>query len=565
MMRRAASCVAIALAAALHAGLGSAHPSKPAVRLDEKSPQDLAPVVAARLLEGMGDYRLRITTTAPLAQRFFDQGLVLAWGFNFAEAARSFLEAARLDAECGMCWWGAAYALGPSINHDMNAASAAAAYRHIQRASGYVRHASAKERALIQALGKRYGTGPRTERAKLDAAYAREMREVARRFPDDADVTTLLADALMIPHGRDYWNRSGSPRPWTPEILELLERALELAPDHPGANHFYVHVLEDSPYPERARASARRLQVLAPGVAHLVHMPAHVLLRLGDYAGASLANQNAIAADRAYLGARDADPRYVAGYVEHNHHFLWYSSIMSGNSGVALAAASELARYAESIATRGSATGTLQHFLALPLYTQVRFGRWEAILAAPRPARATAYTDGVWHYARGMAYLRSGQPERAREELHRLNANLRSATRDTAAVKNVIPLSKLLAIPARLLQAELAATAGNLSAAHEHGRAAVRIESGLDADEPPAWHMPARHTLGALLLEAGRVAEAERIYREDLKAYPENGWSLAGLAESLARQGQAAAAAETRTRFERAWAAADVALRGSRF
>jgi tetratricopeptide (TPR) repeat protein len=566
-MRRAGAIIAVALAAALLPALGSAHSSGPAVRLDETAPRNAAPAdaVAARLLEGMGNYRLEISTRAPLAQRFFDQGLVLAWGFNFAEAERSFREAARLDPECAVCWWGAAYALGPSINHDMDAAAASAAYRHIQRANQLTPHASVKERALIQALKKRYGAVPLTDRAKLDAAYAREVREVARRFPDDADVLTLLADALMIPHGRDYWRKAGSARPWTPEILKLLERALELAPDHPGANHFYVHVLEDSPYPERARASAQRLQTLAPGVAHLVHMPAHVLLRLGDYAGASLANQNAIAADRAYLRARDADPRYAAGYVEHNHHFLWYTSIMSGNSNVALAAASELMRYAESIATGGSATGTQQHFLVLPLYAQVRFGRWQAIIAAPRPAQATAYTTGVWHYARGMAYLRTGQPDRAREELESLNANLRSAARDTAALKNLIPLSRLLAIATRLLQAELAAAAGNFAGAYEQSRAAVRIESGLDADEPPAWHMPARHTLGALLLEAGRVTEAERVYREDLKAHPENGWSLVGLAESLARQGRASAAAEARTRFERAWTTADVVLSGSRF
>lgn len=564
MMCRAGACTAIALAASLHAAAVSAHPSNPATRL-HGNPVQMAVPVAARLLEGMGDYRFAVTTAVPLAQRYFDQGLVLAWGFNFAEAARSFLQAARLDAECAMCWWGAAYALGPSINHDMDAASAAAAYRHVQRASRLAGRASAKERALIMALGKRYGAGPRADRARLDAAYVREMREVARRFPDDADVITLLADALMVPRGRDYWSGSGSPRAWTPEILKLLERALELAPEHPGANHFHVHVLEDSPYPERARASARRLQTLAPGVAHLVHMPAHVLLRLGDYAGASLANQNAIAADRAYLAAGDADPRYVAGYVEHNRHFLWYASIMAGNSKVALAAASELARYAESIAAGGPAAGTWQHFLALPLYTQVRFGRWDAILAAPRPAPATAYTDGVWHYARGMAYLRTGKQARAREEMQRLNANLGSATRGEAALKNVIPLASLLAIPGRLLRAELAAAAGDVAGAIEQGRAAVRIESGLDADEPPAWHMPARHTLGALLLEAGRASEAERIYYEDLKVHPENGWSLAGLAESLLRQGQATAAAEARTRFERAWATADVVLSGSRF
>lgn len=562
---RAGSWFAFALASALHAASAWAHAPTPTARPGEKPPRTVAPVIAPRLLEGMGGYRFGITTAAPLAQRFFDQGLVLAWGFNFAEAARSFLEAARLDPDCAMCWWGAAYALGPSINHDMNAASAAAAYRHVRRAGEVSRQATAKERALIQALGKRYGAGRPSDRAKLDAAYAGALRDVAQRFPVDADVLTLLADALMIPRGRDYWRKSGLPRTWTPEILKLLERALELAPDHPGANHLYVHVLEDSPYPERARASATRLQTLAPGVAHLVHMPAHVLLRLGDYAGASLANQNAIAADRAYLAAGSADPGYVAGYVEHNRHFLWYASIMSGNSSAALAAASELMRYAESIASGGSATGTQQHFVVLPLYTMARFGRWEAILATPRPALATAYTDGVWHYARGMAYLRTGRPDRAREALRGVNAHLGSAKRGAAELKNINPLSKLLGIPARLLRAEIAAAAGDFSGAHAQGRAAVRIESELAADEPPAWHMPARHTLGALLLEAGRATEAERIYREDLKVNPDNGWSLAGLAESLARQGLAAAAAEARSRFDRAWANADVVPRASRF
>ena len=565
-MRRAGAIIAVALAAALLHAPGSAHSPRPAAQPDAPRHAAAADADAARLLEGMGDYRFGISSQAPLAQRYFDQGLVLAWGFNFAEAERSFRGAARLDPDCAICWWGAAYALGPSINHDMDAAALSAASGHVRHASGLAHRASAKEQALIDALGKRYtSTGPKRHHASRDAAYASAMRAVARRFPDDADVLTLLADALMIPHGRDYWHKAGSPRPWTPEILRLLERALALAPDHPGANHFYVHALEDSPYPERARMSAQRLQTLTPGVGHLVHMPAHVLLRLGDYAGASLANRNAIAADRAYLGARDADPSYVAGYVEHNHHFLWYTSIMSGNSAAALAAAAELMRYAGSIAGGGSATGTQQHFLVLPLYTQVRFGRWQAILAAPRPAAATAYTDGVWHYARGMAYLRTGQPERAREEINSLNENLRSAARDTAALKNVIPLSRLLAIPTRLLQAESAAAAGHFAQAYEQARAAVRIESGLDADEPPAWPMPARHTLGALLLEAGRVAEAERVYRDDLKIHPENGWSLAGLAESLARQGRSSAAAEARARFERAWATADVVLGGSRF
>jgi tetratricopeptide (TPR) repeat protein len=555
---RTASRVALAFVIALHAASAAAHATSPPGRSEAAAGQAPVPAVAARLLEGMGGYRFEITSANPLAQRFFDQGMVLAWGFNFAEAERSFLEAARLDPACAICWWGAAHARGPSINHDMDASAAAAAARYLRRARALARQAGEKERTLIEALAARQGAAP-------EAAYARAMREVVRRFPEDADALTLLADALMVPHGRDYWRRSGAPQPWTQEILGLLEQALALAPDHPGANHFYVHVLEDSPHPERARASAQRLQTLAPGVAHLVHMPAHVLLRLGDYAGASLANQNAIAADRAYLRASEAEPKYLAGYAVHNHHFLWYTSIMQGGSGVAQAAATELARYAGSAAARGSAAGTRQHFLVLPLYTLVRFGRWQEILAAPRPAPATAYTDGVWHYARGMAYLRSAEPERAREEQRRVGQNLRSAARGKAALKNVVALSRLLAIADHLLQAELAASAGRFAAALEQGRAAVQIESALDPDEPPAWHMPARHTLGALLLEAELAADAEQAYRADLQIHPENGWALAGLAESMARQGRAAEADEARARFERAWRGADVTLGGSRF
>lgn len=543
----------------MHCVSANAHGPKPGPPPEESA---RPPAASVRLLEGMGSYHLGITTAVPLTQRFFDQGLVLAWGFNFAEAGRSFLEAARLDPACAMCWWGAAYALAPSINHDMDAASAATAARHVRRASELAPAASPKERALIEALKARYGAAPR---GTLDATYARALREVARRFPEDADVLTLLADALMVPRGRDYWRKSGAPRPWTGEILALLEKALALAPHHPGANHFYVHMLEDSPTPERARQSAQRLQAIAPGAAHLVHMPAHVLLRLGDYAGTMQANRNAIAADRALVSSAGSDPLYRAGYMVHNHHFFWYASLMAGASAAAEAAAGELAAYAGSADGANSAAGTRQHFLVLPLYTLARFGRWEAILAAQRPVPASAYTDGVWHYARGMACLRTGQQDRAAGELRRLQASHRAVRRASAALKNAIPLASLLAIPVFLLQAELSATQGDHAEARKHASAAVKIESGLDTDEPPAWHMPARHTLGALLLEAGHLADAEQAYREDLKVNPENGWSLSGLTESIARQGRTAEAADAQARLERAWRDADVVLRGSRY
>ncbi len=562
-MQRATLRILLALGFAASPACGSAHDSHPSAAQEQARPEATVSAPAGRLLPGTGTYRFRISTRLPLAQRFFDQGLVLAWGFNFAEAERSFREAARLDPECAMCLWGIAYSLGPSINHDMSHAAATAAHGAARQAVRLAHAAGAKERALIDALARRYKGAPTDDRSALDLAYAAAMRRVARRFPGDADVLTLLADALMVPHGRDYWRRDGTPEPWTRDIIAALERALKLAPEHPGANHFYVHVLEDSPHPGRAVASAERLRTIAPGVGHLVHMPSHVYLRLGDYARALRANEEAIAADRAYLAAIAADPAYVSGYVEHNHHFLWYAALMSGHGAAALSAAAELARSAGSAAGGGPPSGTRQHFLVLPLYTQVRFGRWQAILASARPAAATGYTEGVWHYAMGMAYLRTGRADRAREESESVNASLRAAVFDEAELKNTNRLSALLEICFELLRAELAGAQGDHATAIAHARAALKVETGLAADEPPAWHMPARHTLGALLLAADRAPEAERVYREDLAVHPANGWALAGLAESLARQGSAGAA-EVRERFDRAWRGADAAISGSR-
>jgi len=563
-MQRATLRILLTLGFAAFPACGSGHDAHATAVNEGVRPGGAIPAPEERLLPGTGNYRFRISTRSPLAQRFFDQGLVLAWGFNFAEAERSFREASRLDPECAMCLWGIAYSLGPSINHDMSRAAATAAHSAVRQAVRLARAAGARERALIDALARRYEAAPADDRSALDLAYAGALRKVAQRFPDDADVLTLLADALMIPHGRDYWRKDGTPESWTRDIIATLERALKIAPDHPGANHFYVHVLEDSSQPGRAVASAERLRTIAPGVGHLVHMPSHVYLRLGNYAGALCANEEAIAADRAYLAAIAADPAYVSGYVEHNHHFLWYAAVMSGHSAAALSAAAELARSAGSAAAGGPMSGTRQHFVVLPLYTLVRFGRWQDILASARPVAATGYTDGVWHYARGMAYLRTGRADRAREELESVNASLRAAAFGGAELKNTNRLSTLLEICFELLRAELAGAQGNDATAIAHARAALKLETGLAADEPPAWHMPARHTLGALLLEAKRAPEAERVFREDLAVHPENGWALAGLAESLTRQGSAGAA-DVRERFDRAWQGADTAISGSRF
>jgi tetratricopeptide (TPR) repeat protein len=342
----------------------------------------------------------------------------------------------------------------------------------------------------------------------------------------------------------------------------VLERALAYAPDHPGANHFYIHAMEDSPFPERALASADRLRSLVPGAGHMVHMSSHIYYRIGRYDDAALANEEAIAADRAYLMWARSDPSYVSGYVAHNYHYLWASLMMTGRSADALAAAGALARYANESETRGN--GTIQHFSVLPLLTLVRYGKWREILAAERPPLATAYTNGIWRYARGIALSRSGDVPHARMELGALEASIRSLARDGPELKGANPLWKLADIAADLLRAEVAAAEDDDAAAIRFARQALKAETALASDEPPPWCLPARHTLGALLLKAGRLREAERIYREDLAAQPANGWGLAGLAQALARQGKPESANEVRKRLARVWASGDVKPDNSR-
>jgi tetratricopeptide (TPR) repeat protein len=517
---------------------------------------------AIPLVDGLGRHSMAITTRSPDAQRYFDQGLMLAWGFHFGAAERSFRRAAQLDPQCAMCRWGIAHALGPSINHDPTPQQVEAARTAAAEAVALAGGVSGRERGLIEAQARRY---PPEREAADDDAYARAMRALARRHPRDADVLTLAADALMAPHGRDYWRSDGRPQRWTRTILDTLDAAVRLAPDHPGAHHLRIHVLEDSPHPQRALASAERLPALAPGLGHLVHMPTHVYFHLGRYADALAANERAIEADRALMKALGDDPAYATGYALHNHHFLWTAAVMSGRAGKASAAAAFLARHAESIPAVRTPSGTLQQFASLALLTQVRFGQWERILREPKPRLATAYTNGIRHFARAMALARTGRATEAAREIEELATAQDLAVRDAGTLKNANALWSLLAIARRIAEAEQAAAAGDSARAIDRAHAAVALEAALEADEPPAWPLPARHFLGALFLEQGRAAEARRVYEQDLRIHPANGWALAGLAASLRRAGREAQAADAARRFEQAWSGADVSIAGSRF
>ncbi|KPV41949.1 hypothetical protein AN478_00095 [Thiohalorhabdus denitrificans] len=531
----------------------------------------LAPLLAAQetaeqapLFEGLGDHHHAVTTDSESAQRYFDQGLILAFGFNHAEAYRSFRQAAELDPDCAMAWWGAAWVLGPNINAAMDPAQAPEAWELLQKAQAAAEGASDREKAYIEALAKRYGPEALEDRSSRDQAFAEAMGKVAKRYPDDLDAQVIHAEALMTTTPWDYWREDGKPKAVTQTILTTLQGVLRRAPDHPMANHLLIHAVEAA-RPLQGLEEAKRLEDLVPGAGHLVHMPAHIYIRLGRYHEATRANLRAIEADQRYLEQVDTQGAYRLGYVPHNYHFGWATATFEGRSELAIRLAREMAEMVDREAMRERSLTTLQHYWITPLYALVRFGRWEEILARPEPAEDLVYPRAVWHYARGMAYTRKGDLEAAREELRRLDALRDHPDLKWVTVWDINKSRHILEIASHALTGELAAAAEDYEAAIASLEQAVEREDALNYDEPPTWHYPTRQSLGAVLLEAGRVERAEAVYRADLARFPENGWSLFGLLESLRRQGELEEARAVQRRFRQAWRHADVVLTGSRF
>ena len=518
----------------------------------------------APLLEGLGNHHHQITTDSPEAQRFFDQGLILSYGFNHKEAERSFREAARLDPECAMCYWGIALVLGPNINTKMFDEAVAPAYEAAQKALELSGKASEKERAYVLALIERYGPAPVADRSSLDKNYAKAMGELSKRYPGDLDAATLYAESLMDLHPWDFWKTNGEMKEWTPEIVTTLERVLNRDPYHPGANHFYIHAIEASKNPERAAAAADRLNNLVPVAGHLVHMPSHIYIRVGRYHDGSLVNEAAIKADDEYIAQCRAQGVYPLAYVPHNHHFLWATTTMEGRSERAIEAARNTAARVDQTMMRKPGLGTLQHYSAIPYYALIRFGKWEEILAEPAPAADLVYPTGVYHYARGMALARTSRFDEAQGELEKVREIAANPVLDSVTIWGNNATSSLMNIASEVLAGELAASQGEYGVAVDHLKKAVEIEDSLIYDEPPDWFFPVRHSLGAVLLEAGRPADAEKVYREDLAKFPDNGWSLFGLMKSLEAQSRTQEAASVKGRFQKAWAEADIPLTASR-
>lgn len=519
---------------------------------------------SAPLLEGMGAYHHGITTDSPLAQRYFDQGLVLAYGFNHKEAARSFRQAQYLDAECAMCFWGEALVLGPNINAKMDPADNPDASAALQRALALRGRASERERAYIDALARRYAPDAPAERGALDHAYTEAMREVARRFPEDADAQTLYTEALMDTMPWDYWEPNGKPKPATRTIISTLEDVLARYPNHPGANHLLIHAVEKV-QPRRAIAAADRLRDLVPNAGHLQHMPSHIYIRVGRYHDAVIANEKGIAADNAYIAQCHAQGVYPIGYVPHNHHFLAAATSFIGMSARAIEAARHIAAHQDQQLMRQPGYEGLQHYLAMPLYAYVRFGRWSDIRDTPAPTDDLSYVLGVWHYARGLMFVRHGELAGAKTELAALGALTEDVSLDAAKIWDNNSMAQVLRIARAVLAGEIAHARGDKQGTLRFLREAVKLEEALAYQEPSDWFVPARHHLGAVLLEVGRAREAEQVYRADLASYPDNGWSLYGLARSLRAQRRLREANAVETRFRKVWAKADIELTASRF
>jgi len=511
------------------------------------------------LYEGLGDHHRPVSKNAE-AQRYFDQGLIWTFAFNHDEAIRSYRRASELDPDCPMPWWGIALCNGPHINNPIvPPARAKAAWNAAQRAVSLKGRASPADAALIDAVVKRYSKDPAADRAPLDKAYAEAMVKVFEDFPNDADLGVLCAEALMDLQPWDLWNKDGTPRPGTMKILETLEKTLTLAPKHPGVLHLYIHAVEASSNPGQATEMADRLRYLVPGAGHLVHMPSHIDVLTGRWAEASNTNQRAIEVDNKYrsISARQG---FYHIYMAHNHHMLSFAAMMEGRSEVAIRAARELvAGVPESYAKSDSAF--VDPFLAIVPETLMRFGRWDEVLREPRPAEYLPVSTALWHYTRAVAHAAKGQLPEADYERGMFKASAERVPPDALMMIN--KAHHVLSIAEHMLNGEIAYRRGNIDKAVTELTEAIRLEDDLKYMEPPEWIQPVRHTLGAILLEAGRTADAEKVYREDLKEWPENGWSLYGLSQCLKKRGQTAEADELDKRFARVWSRADVKIHAS--
>jgi tetratricopeptide (TPR) repeat protein len=516
-----------------------------------------APAAEVRLMEGLGEFHLPVKTSVPEAQKFFDQGMILVYGFNHDEAARSFRRAAELDPRMAMAQWGLAMALGPNYNEtSIPAERMKAAQEAVQRGLALAAGGPAHEREYLEALSKRFSTDSSADQQKLWVAYRDAMAELSRRYPDDVEAATLWADAAMIINAWRLFDGSGNPTAGTDEIISTLEAVMRRAPEHIGAHHLYIHAVEASRTPERGLLSADRLAALSPAAGHLVHMPAHIYMRTGDYERAASSNEWAAKADQAYLERGGRPGIYTAAYYSHNLHFLAAAYSMEGNYAEALKAARRLEA---NVSPYLKEMPFFESFMPTGYLISVRFGRWDDVLKTPEPPASAPISNVFWHWARGMALVGTGKTAEAEAALKTFNAKVAAIAPETGYGQNTA--RAVLKIGEHFLNARLAEARGDRKAAINFLRQAVAAEDALAYDEPPGWYHPlSREALGGALMRDKQYAEAESVFREDLRRNRRNGRSLYGLAESLKARGQEREAELVGREFESAWKKADTRL-----
>jgi tetratricopeptide (TPR) repeat protein len=505
----------------------------------------------------IGDFHYQVSTESKDAQTWFNRGLAMCFGFNHEEAVRCFEQAHVADPSLAMALWGLGYAWGPNINNmEIPPHQIAQAELAVRLAKLHAEKATEVERDLIDALAARYAVPAPEDRGPLNQAYADAMRKVYSKHREDPTVAALFAEALMDLEPWQHWSPSGEPRKNTPEIIAVLEAALAESPNHALLCHLYIHAMEASPTPEKALPAANRLRNAMPGLGHLLHMPTHIDVLVGDYPAVIDSNQRAIDADKKFL-RREGPNNFYTLYRMHNYHFVVYGAMFDGQKELALQAARNLVQQAPEAVLREQ-TLFLDAMTATPLHVLVRFGEWEQILAEPEPADYLPAARALRHYARALAYAATGRVEQAESEQKQFDEASQSVSEESRLFQNTA--RDIHGVAGAMLRGEVAYRKGEFEKAFEHLREAVRRDDALNYDEPWGWMQPARHALGALLLERGQFAEAEEVYRADLKRHPKNPWALHGLAECLAKQNKTVEAAECRSQFQTAAKRADVTI-----
>jgi len=518
----------------------------------------------APLFSGLDGINFRITTKSKEAQRYFNQGIMLAYGFNHAEAARSFYEVTRLDSTCAMGWWGFAYVLGPNYNGGMEPDNLPRAYDAVHKAQKLSSGCTTKEKDLIKALTYRYSINVDQARSYLDSAFAAQMKEVYNKYPKDEDIAALFAESLMNLHPWDLFKRDGSAQPWTPEILEVLENSLKLAPRHAGLHHFYIHAMEMSKQAGKALESADLLGEIAPGSSHLVHMPSHTYIRTGKYHEGVVSNMNAVEVDSLYTVTCHAFGVYPLAYIPHNYHFLAACAALSGESQKAMFGANGTKDHTYEKLLLNPYWSTLQHYYSIPLFVQIKLGLWKDIRNYPAPEKELLYPNVIWHYAQGMAYLAEDKNQKADKHLIAMKSIMQDSALQTYTIWGFNRLYDICLIASETLEGEINAKKGNFPEAIKLLKSAMAIEDQLRYQEPPDWFFSVRHNLGAVLIECGKYQEAIEVYKQDLQTYPENGWALVGLMHAYEKLGNQNDYRIFRDRFEDAWKYSDIEISESR-